>query len=153
MSTMLRDYWYIACAASRLGAAPLAIKVLDQELVVFKDASGGAHALLDRCCHRGARLSLGTVTDGALACGYHGWRYDGTGRCMHIPSLPSDRRIPAGVGVRAFPCAEQDSYLWVWMGDTHAQPTPPPRILEECDDCGNARIRRIDGGQSHRTCR
>src|ERR1041385_5261181 len=72
MSTMLRDYWYIACAASRLGAAPLAIKVLDQELVVFKDASGGAHALLDRCCHRGARLSLGTVTDGALACGYHG---------------------------------------------------------------------------------
>ena len=128
MSTMLRDYWYIACAASRLGAAPLAIKVLDQELVVFKDASGGAHALLDRCCHRGARLSLGTVTDGALACGYHGWRYDGTGRCMHIPSLPSDRRMPAGVGVRAFPCAAQDSYLWVWMGETPSQPPPPPRI-------------------------
>src|SRR5262249_26074417 len=130
MSTMLRDYWYIACAASRLGAAPLAIQVLDQELVVFKDASGGAHALLDRCCHRGARLSLGTVTDGALACGYHGWRYDGTGRCMHIPSLPSDRRMPAGVGVRAFPCAAQDSYLWVWMGETHAQPAPPPRLPE-----------------------
>src|SRR5262249_5248202 len=90
----------------------------------------GVHALLDRCGHRGARLSLGTVTDGALACGYHGWRYDGSGRCIHMPSLPSDRRMPAGVGVRAFPCAEQDSYLWVWMGETHAQPAPPPRIPE-----------------------
>ncbi|MGH8565884.1 MAG: Rieske 2Fe-2S domain-containing protein [Gammaproteobacteria bacterium] len=50
--------------------------------------------LIDRCCHRGARLSLGTVTDGHLACGYHGWRYD---RSSISPRLQDDRTFPRGM--------------------------------------------------------
>jgi phenylpropionate dioxygenase-like ring-hydroxylating dioxygenase large terminal subunit len=123
---MLREYWYIACAASRLSGEPLAAAVLDRELVLFRDREGVPHALLDRCCHRGVRLSLGVVQDGTLACGYHGWRYDGAGRCVEIPSLTAERRIPEGVGVGSFPCVEQDSYVWVWLGS--GAPTPPPRL-------------------------
>jgi phenylpropionate dioxygenase-like ring-hydroxylating dioxygenase large terminal subunit len=126
----LRDYWYIACASLRLRSAPLTARVLNQDLVLFRDGSGKAHALIDRCCHRGVRLSLGTVTDGALACGYHGWRYDGTGRCIHIPSLTAGRHIPRGCEVQAFPCLERDSYVWVWMGESGSQPAPLPGIPE-----------------------
>jgi phenylpropionate dioxygenase-like ring-hydroxylating dioxygenase large terminal subunit len=61
--------------------------------VLFRDDAGKPHALLNRCCHRGVQLSLGKVVDGAIACRYHGWRYDGSGRCIHIPSLTADGRI------------------------------------------------------------
>jgi phenylpropionate dioxygenase-like ring-hydroxylating dioxygenase large terminal subunit len=114
---LLRDFWYIACPSSRLKKKrPRAVRVLDQELVLFRDASGQAHALADKCCHRGARLSLGRITDGALACGYHGWRFDGSGRCIHIPSLSADGRIAEKVGVAGYPTSEQHGYVWVWLG-------------------------------------
>lgn len=127
---MLRNYWYIACGSSRLHAKPLAVRVLDKDLVLFRDSSGEAHALLDRCCHRGVRLSLGTVTDGALSCNYHGWQYNGTGQCIHIPSLTVDRHIPHGYGVPGFPCLERDGYVWVWMGEPGSQLAPLSGIPE-----------------------
>jgi phenylpropionate dioxygenase-like ring-hydroxylating dioxygenase large terminal subunit len=127
---VLKDYWYVACAASRLKSAPLAARILDEDLAIFRDAAGQAHALLDRCCHRGVKLSLGVVTDGNLACRYHGWQYDGTGRCVHVPSLTVDGRIPKGFEVRTFPCVEQDSYIWVWMGQGSPMPASPPAIRD-----------------------
>src|SRR6266852_4873618 len=123
---MIRNYWYIACASSRLKDQPLAAKVLDQDLVLFRDRAGTAHALLDRCCHRGVRLSLGKVKDCRIACGYHGWEFNGDGKCVHIPSLISGREIPQAYGVPAFPLYERDSYVWVWIGDRRA--VEPPRI-------------------------
>lgn len=125
---MLCNYWYIACAATQLGADPRAAEVLDQELVLFRGRHGAVHTLLDRCCHRGTRLSLGEVMEETLACRYHGWRYDGTGRCVHIPSLIVGQRIPKGCDVPAFPCREQDGYIWVWMGGPGTHLTPLPGI-------------------------
>lgn len=116
--------WYSAAAASRLTAAPLACRVLDHDIVLFRDAAGRAHALLDRRCHRGVKLSLGMVRGGQLACGYHGWRYDGDGRCVHIPSLRQGESPSRRAGVRAFPCVEQAAYIWVWTG----APGPPAPI-------------------------
>jgi nitrite reductase/ring-hydroxylating ferredoxin subunit len=127
---MLRNYWYIACASSRLDSKPYPVRVLDQDLVLFRDDTGKVCTLLDRCCHRGVQLSLGQVTGGILACGYHGWRYNGSGKCIHIPSLCSDQRIPKGFEVPAFPCVEQDSYVWVCMGEQNSQPSVAPRVPE-----------------------
>ncbi|WP_437662726.1 Rieske 2Fe-2S domain-containing protein [Sorangium sp. So ce1182] len=125
----LRQYWYVACASSQLGAAPRAVRVLDQDIVVFREGGGRPRGLADRCCHRGVKLSLGRVTGGALACGYHGWRFGGGGECVHIPSLARGRRIPERCGVRSFPCAEQDGYVWVWLGgDGDGAPPAAPRI-------------------------
>ena len=127
---MLRNYWYIACASSRLESKPYPVRVLDYDLAVFRDGAGKASALLDRCCHRGVQLSLGQIVEGTLACGYHGWRYDGSGKCVHIPSLCADQRIPKGYEVPSFPCVEQDGYIWVWLGDEESQPTAAPSIPE-----------------------
>jgi phenylpropionate dioxygenase-like ring-hydroxylating dioxygenase large terminal subunit len=103
---MLSNFWYTACASSRLQSAPFATRVLDSDLVLFRDSTGTAHALLDRCCHRGVKLSLGRMTDGRLACGYHGWQYDGSGRCVHVPSLTAGRQIPETFRVPSFPYFE-----------------------------------------------
>ncbi|WP_437312662.1 Rieske 2Fe-2S domain-containing protein [Sorangium sp. So ce385] len=125
----LREYWYVACPSSQLGDAPRAVRVLDQDIVVFRGDGRRPRALADRCCHRGVRLSLGRVTRGELACGYHGWRYGGGGACVHIPSLAGGRRVPERCGVPAFPCAEQDGYVWVWLGgDGGGAPPPVPGI-------------------------
>ncbi len=125
---MLRNYWYIACATPQLQGRPHAAQVLDQALVIFRDASGQPHALLDRCCHRGVQLSLGEVVEDTLTCRYHGWCFDGNGHCVHIPSLTAGRHIPNGCQVPAFPCREQDGYVWVWMGQAEADPPAPPRL-------------------------
>src|SRR6187402_3721697 len=99
---MNSEYWYVACASSQLGDKPRAVQVLDQELVVFRDGESRAHALINRCCHRGAKLSLGRITDGNLACGYHGWQYDGNGCCVRVPSVPKALAAPGLFRVRAF---------------------------------------------------
>jgi phenylpropionate dioxygenase-like ring-hydroxylating dioxygenase large terminal subunit len=124
----LRGFWYIAAPTTRLAAAPAASRVLDQDLVLFRGADGHPHALLDRCCHRGVRLSLGKVAGDSLACRYHGWQFDGEGRCVHIPSLAAGQTIKKGTEVPAFPCLEQDGYVWVWMAPETPPPAPAPRI-------------------------
>jgi nitrite reductase/ring-hydroxylating ferredoxin subunit len=133
MQVLLRNYWYPACAASRLDSNPKAVRLLDQDLVLFRDSERRAHALLDRCCHRGAKLSVGQVNQGRVACRYHGWEYDGAGRCVHIPSLVASGRIPNSFMVPAFPCFERDSYVWLWMGDGPPHPREPPAIPEFAD--------------------
>jgi phenylpropionate dioxygenase-like ring-hydroxylating dioxygenase large terminal subunit len=126
---MLREYWYIACASSRLGEEePKAVRILDQQIAVYRDKEGKPHAVFDRCCHRGVPLSIGRVTEGHIACGYHGWQFDGEGKCVHIPSLTKDRRIPKGFDIQAFPCVEQDGYIWVWMGAKEPDPALPSPI-------------------------
>jgi phenylpropionate dioxygenase-like ring-hydroxylating dioxygenase large terminal subunit len=125
---MNRNHWYIACASSQLRAAPRASRILDYDLVLFRDASGCPGALLDRCCHRGVRLSLGSIVGGALACRYHGWQYERGGKCIHIPSLQAADRIPEGVQIDSYPCCEQDGYVWVWAGEPCLATNPPPLI-------------------------
>lgn len=125
---VIRTGWYIAAPSSRLATGPLACRVLDHDIVLFRDASGGARALLDRCCHRGVQLSLGTVQDGVIACHYHGWRYDGGGHCVCIPSLPHGEEPSQRARVPAFICVEQDAYVWVWTGEAEPAPPAPPRI-------------------------
>lgn len=124
---MLRNYWYIACASSQLSVKPLATTILDDHLVIYRGNDGVAHALEDRCCHRGVQLSVGKVVEGNLACGYHGWQYNSSGRCVHVPSLCAGTSIPVGFKVRSFPCVEQDHYIWAWLGDDQPD-TLPSRI-------------------------
>jgi phenylpropionate dioxygenase-like ring-hydroxylating dioxygenase large terminal subunit len=74
------------------------------------------------------RLSKGRVVKGNLECRYHGWQFDGAGTCVNIPSLAFDREIKLGTGVQAFPCLDQDGYIWVWIDSVPPSPSRPPRI-------------------------
>lgn len=113
----MRNQWYVACRSDELKHKPLASRILSEPLVLFRDASGRATALLDRCPHRNVQLSLGTVKEGTLSCAYHGWSFDASGRCVGIPALCDGQGIPSGSTVPQYPVQEQDGYIWVFIGD------------------------------------
>ena len=75
----LPRYWYVACLSTELRRRPLSRAVLDTPMALFRDGAGVPHALVDRCPHRNAPLSIGRVRDGLLECRYHGWRFDRSG--------------------------------------------------------------------------
>lgn len=109
---LFRRFWYPVMPLEMLRAGPQRFELLGQALALFVDAQGKPAALEDRCCHRSARLSLGTVCGDALACPYHGWRYDRTGQCVLVPQLPG-QDPGAHRRVRAFRCEARYGYAWV----------------------------------------
>ena len=97
---VLRRFWYALFPMSAIEAGPKPFTLLGENIVVWKTADGTPAALRDRCCHRTAKLSKGTVVEGNIVCGYHGWTYDCSGACVRIPQAP-DLQIPAGAKVPA----------------------------------------------------
>lgn len=110
----IRNAWYVAAWADEITDKPLPRRICNEPVVLFRDAEGQAAALLDMCCHRGAPLHLGRVSEQGLVCGYHGLVFDRSGRCVRVPG---QEQIPDRARVRAFPLVEQDAFLWIWMGD------------------------------------
>jgi phenylpropionate dioxygenase-like ring-hydroxylating dioxygenase large terminal subunit len=110
----IRNAWYVAAWADEVSDTPLARRICNEPVVLFRDRAGQAAALLDMCCHRGAPLSIGKVTDLGIECGYHGLTFDCAGTCVRIPGQD---KIPERARVRNFPLEEQDGFLWIWMGD------------------------------------
>ena len=110
----LRNCWYMAGWSTELAPnGTLARTLLDEPIVIFRNAQGEPGALVDRCPHRFAPLSLGRVCEGAIQCAYHGLRFDGSGVCVENPH----GRVTSGMTARSFPMAEAHRILWIWMGD------------------------------------
>jgi phenylpropionate dioxygenase-like ring-hydroxylating dioxygenase large terminal subunit len=109
-----RNHWYVVAAGDEVGEAPLGRVVLGEPVVLFRDATGTAVALADRCPHRRYPLSLGRVDAGRLVCGYHGFTFDGTGGCV---AVPGQDHIPSRADVRTYPLVERGPWLFIWMGD------------------------------------
>jgi vanillate O-demethylase monooxygenase subunit len=114
-----QNAWYQAAwshelPGDRQAAKPVARTILNEPVVLFRDAQGKANALEDRCCHRGTPLRLGEVVPEGLQCGYHGMVYDGSGRCVKIPGQDA---IPPQAKVRSYPIVERQNFVWIWMGD------------------------------------
>jgi phenylpropionate dioxygenase-like ring-hydroxylating dioxygenase large terminal subunit len=106
--------WYHAAWMNEVGDKPLARTLLNEDVVLFRDAAGNAAALEDRCCHRATPLRLGEVTELGLQCGYHGMTFDAGGTCV---SIPGQEAIPAAACVRSYPVVEKQEIIWIWMGD------------------------------------
>jgi nitrite reductase/ring-hydroxylating ferredoxin subunit len=105
-------------------------RLFDQELCIWREVEGIAHAWEDRCPHRGMRLSFGFVRGDRIACLYHGWQYDRLGQCRLIPAHP-DLEVPATIGVVRYSCQELLGMLWVFAEREAA--TPPALALDERD--------------------
>lgn len=114
MTAYLRNSWYVAAWDREVSSNPLGRILLEQPVVLYRKQDGTPVALEDRCCHRHLPLSMGKVEGDDLRCGYHGLRFDATGRCVEIPGQAS---IPPQAKVRAFPVLERFHWVWIWMGD------------------------------------
>jgi len=146
MDVRLPQFWYVACLSADLRARrPLARTVVGERLALFRDSSGRAAAVVDRCPHRNVPLSLGTVCEGQLQCAYHGWRFDGTGACQAVPGLVDDQPDRRARRVDTFPTAEHDGFVWVWpvvaSGGEAAAP-PAPFRFPHVDSPGYTTVRR-----------
>jgi phenylpropionate dioxygenase-like ring-hydroxylating dioxygenase large terminal subunit len=124
-------HWFVATRSSALGARPVATALHGVPLVLFRGADGRPGALEDRCPHRNAPLSAGRVRGEALECRYHGWRFDRGGACVAVPGLASPPGARAAAA--AFPCLEQDGYVWVSPASGEAPRAPPPRFPHLAD--------------------
>jgi phenylpropionate dioxygenase-like ring-hydroxylating dioxygenase large terminal subunit len=111
---LLRNAWYVAALAPEVTRAPLARRLLDIPVVLYRREDGRAVALEDRCAHRSFPLSRGQVVGDYLVCGYHGACYGADGRCAQVPSQV---QVPPGAVVRSFPLVETGALLWIWPGD------------------------------------
>jgi len=111
----LMNCWYVAAWDHELiDGVKLARTILEKPVVIFRGESGRYIALEDRCCHRGAPLSMGRIEGDCIRCMYHGMKYDENGICVEIPGQD---RIPKTMKVRRYPVEERNHLVWIWMGD------------------------------------
>ncbi|WP_326544288.1 aromatic ring-hydroxylating dioxygenase subunit alpha [Pseudorhodoferax sp.] len=108
-----RNTWYVACTPDEIDAKPLGRQICGDHIVFYRGADGQVAALEDFCPHRGARLSLGTVCEGQLVCGYHGLVMGCDGKTVSMPG----QRTAGFPKIRAFPVVERYGFIWVWPGD------------------------------------
>ncbi|BAK66512.1 putative iron-sulfur protein [Sphingobium sp. SYK-6] len=135
MSIYLENVWYAAAFSDEVGEKPLARKLLDQDLMIYRDSAGRPILLQDRCPHRFAPLSLGKTVGDEIECPYHGLRFDRTGACSHNPHMKGGGPLRAAA-VRAYPVMEKYGILWFWPGDpgfADEAILPKVKFLEETD--------------------
>ena len=111
---IVQNAWYLAAWSSEVSTTPLARRICNEPVVLFRTLAGEAAALIDSCAHRGAPLSLGTVVGKGIRCNYHGVVYGCSGHCVEIPNQDV---IPPQARVKRFPLVEKDQMLWIWIGD------------------------------------
>jgi phenylpropionate dioxygenase-like ring-hydroxylating dioxygenase large terminal subunit len=117
----------------------LAVRFAGEPIVLVRPQNGPAFALEDRCAHRQVPLSKGIVQDATVRCCYHGWSYDGSGRCIDVPYLGKSK-LPNGV--RSYPCREAGGLVLIFPGDPElADVVPLPRLQAAAD--GRYKTRRF----------
>jgi nitrite reductase/ring-hydroxylating ferredoxin subunit len=122
----LRNYWYPILQSEELPVGqPIGLRVLNEDLVAWRDAAGIPCVTIDRCPHRSIKLSVGRVFNGSLQCILHGLRFNGEGQCTMVPWEESDNNKAQWPSVMAYPTGELGGYVWAYLGDTAEQPAPP----------------------------
>ena len=122
---LLRRYWLPVSVAKELTDENAAkfVRILGEDLVLFRDKSGRVGLLGDRCSHRGASLSYGRVEERGIACPYHGWLYDAEGNVLETPAEPPESKFRLTVKQKAYPVQKFIGLYWTYMG-----PKPAPLI-------------------------
>lgn len=122
--TFLQNAWYVAAFSEEIAPrGMLARRILDVPILLLRQTDGTLCALLDRCPHRFAPLSMGTFDGETVTCRYHGLSFGRNGACAHNPHGPT-----AGLKVATWPVREHDGLVWIWPGQSEAsEVVSPPR--------------------------
>ena len=137
----IRNLWYVAAWASELTDGLLGRTLLDESVLLYRQADGTAVAIGNRCPHRFAPLSDGRKCENdAIECPYHGLRFDATGACVMNPH--ESGKIPRAARVASYPLVERHGVLWIWMGDVSAA---DPSRIPAFDQITGAGYRTITG--------
>jgi nitrite reductase/ring-hydroxylating ferredoxin subunit len=132
---LLRRYWHpIAVSDALTSERPKQVRILGEDLVLFRDPSGRVGLLHARCAHRGTTLYFGKIEERGLRCCYHGWLYDVEGRCLDQPCEPDGGRARHTVRQPWYPVEERYGLVFAYMGPPAKKPVLPLYdILEDHD--------------------
>jgi phenylpropionate dioxygenase-like ring-hydroxylating dioxygenase large terminal subunit len=120
----LRNAWYVAAWDNEVDRGLKPVRVLGENIVLYRKTDGKVAALEDACPHRKLPLSMGRIKGDDIECGYHGLTFDCTGTCTRVPGA---EKIPHVARVQSYPIAERYGLLWIWMGE--AQAADPAKIM------------------------
>ena len=117
--SLMRRYWQPAALVEELNIdRPVkAIKLMGEDLVLFRDESGDIGLVGRHCPHRGADLCFGRLEDGGLRCSFHGWLFDKAGKCLEQPAEPLESTYYAKIKHTAYPCVEINGVIFAFLGE------------------------------------
>jgi phenylpropionate dioxygenase-like ring-hydroxylating dioxygenase large terminal subunit len=138
-NTALRGGWFAVALAGDVGVDPLGVTLLGSRFVVWRGVDGDLAAAPDRCLHREAPLSAGTVQEGVITCAYHGWAFNTEGHCVAVPSSSDPSQVPRRSHLTM--CAVRVAHGLVWLCPAGEATTPFPEIREDADST----YRRFNG--------
>lgn len=121
----LRRYWHPFLLSSELGDLPVPVRLLGEDLVVFRDGSGRIGLLHRHCIHRGASLEYGIIAERGIRCCYHGWHFDVDGTILDTPAEPPTIRIKSTFSQGAYKVHEWKGLLFAYMGPVDEMPPFP----------------------------
>jgi phthalate 4,5-dioxygenase oxygenase subunit len=132
MGNVFRRYWLPALLASEVpppDGTPARLRLLGEDLVVFRDTDGKIGLVDAYCPHRRAPMFLGRNEKCGLRCVYHGWKFDTDGKCLEMPTEPRDSAYKDKIRIKSYPVWEGGGMIWAYMGPPADKPTPPDMEL------------------------
>ncbi|MBA2689729.1 MAG: Rieske 2Fe-2S domain-containing protein [Burkholderiales bacterium] len=125
---MLRHYWHPLCLSNDLKDLPYPVRMLGENLVAFRGQDGAVNLLGARCPHRCSSLEYGQIRPDGLSCSYHGWTFNGRGRCVRMPLEPADSKLKDEINHLWYPVQEWAGIVWCYMGTDKKNPPSLPKI-------------------------
>lgn len=126
MGRIMRHHWIAACLSEEVAepdGKPIKVRLLGEDLVVFRDSKGRLGVLDEYCAHRRASLVFGRNEECGLRCLYHGWKFDVEGNVVEMASEPPGTTIPQRIKQKAYPAREAGGFVWTYLG--------PPETMTE----------------------
>jgi 5,5'-dehydrodivanillate O-demethylase len=132
---LLRRYWMpVGYPCELTDEQPTKfVRILGEDLVLWKDKSGNVGLIQDHCAHRGASLMYGRVEERGISCAYHGWLFNTAGDCLECPAEPAGSNFHLTVKMKAYPVRKYIGMYWTYMGPLPAPEIPPYDVWERKD--------------------
>jgi len=131
MGNYLRCHWHPVALSEEVAkpdCAPIRLKVMGEDLLLFRDSNGNTGLIEPFCAHRGADLFFGRNEECGIRCIYHGWKYDIHGNCIDMPNVPKDAAYHGKIKIKAYPTQEFADMVWAYMGPPDIQPFEVPQL-------------------------
>jgi phthalate 4,5-dioxygenase oxygenase subunit len=128
MGDLFRRFWLPVALSDELpgpDCVPVKVKILNEDLIAFRDSNGDVGLVDAFCPHRGAPLYFGRNEEAGLRCVYHGWKFDVTGTCVDLPNTPEGDTFKHKIKIKSYPCQEAGGMVFAYMGPADRQPPFP----------------------------
>ena len=140
----MRRYWHPIAATIILEDDPVQpVRILGEDLTLYRDRQGRIGLIGQRCPHRAFDLRFGIPEEEGLRCPYHGWMFDGSGACVQQPLEPPDSTYKDRVSIKAYPVQEMGGLAWAYLGPQPAPLLPQDDLFVREDGFGQILAHRI----------